>query len=171
MAGSAVLLHIARNGALIALPQANTNGTAYDPATDRLAILYDTAPGTVRWFGRAGKDLSATDQVLTLPSNFADHVCFDPVTGELLVTWGDNGGGGAIGSYDTRSYGGWALVGVDTLTGADAIEASSRLPTTIESSTTAPRTQDRRLPTACCAIRPNGSASQRQGVRQVGRDA
>lgn len=124
--GGAFLLHIARSGALIdapiALPQATANGVAYDAVDDRLAILHDASPGVVRWFSKAGADLSATRQVLSLPSNFADHLCFDPVTGELLVSWGDSGIAGMIGRYNRTSYGGWALVGVDTLTGADAIE-------------------------------------------------
>ncbi|MGJ3628265.1 hypothetical protein AB5I41_17320 [Sphingomonas sp. MMS24-JH45] len=50
--GGSFLLHIARDGALIgapvaALPQASSNGLAYDPATDFLAILYDGSPATV----------------------------------------------------------------------------------------------------------------------------
>lgn len=124
--GGAFLLHIARTGALIGAPaslaQPTANGIAYDADRDLLAILHDGSPGTVRWFSKSGTDLSAANQVLTLPSNLADHVAFDPISGDLLASWGDNGSAGVIGRFSRASYGGWTLVGVDTLTGADAIE-------------------------------------------------
>lgn len=123
--GGTYLLHIARTGTLLGAPMAlpvTANGVAYDPWRDALAVLLDTAPATVRWFSKAAIDLSATSQILTLPSSFGDHLAFDLSTGDLLVSWGDNGAAGMIGRYGRSSYGGWALVGVDTLAGADAIE-------------------------------------------------
>ncbi|SEN60090.1 hypothetical protein SAMN05192583_3118 [Sphingomonas gellani] len=124
-AGGAYLLHIARDGTLIGAPIAlppSTNGIAHDAVQDQLAILFDASPGIVRWFSKAGADLSATRQVLTLPSGYADHLTFDPATGDLLASWGDNGAPGMVGRYVRGDYGGWTLAGVDTLTGTDAIE-------------------------------------------------
>lgn len=124
--GGAFLLHIARDGVLIgppvALPQPSANGIAYDPATDLLTILFDGSPATVRWFTKSGTDLSSSTQVLTLPTAKGDHLFIDPASGDLFATWGDNGTGGYVGRYSRASYGGWALAGVDTLSGADAIE-------------------------------------------------
>lgn len=44
------------------------------------------------------------------------------LSGELLVTAGLNGVSGTIHRYRTLNYSGLALVAVDTLNGADAIE-------------------------------------------------
>lgn len=98
------------------------NGIAHDPVADCLWVVHDT--GELVAYDRSGTIRSGGTP---LPANadqcvIADRRYGDIMTGELLVTAGANGAAGTIHRYRRLDYGGWVLVAVDTLDGADAIE-------------------------------------------------
>lgn len=77
-------------------------------------VAYDRS-GTIR---SGGTPLPAN----TDPCVIADRRYGDIMAGQLLVTAGANGAAGTIHRYHRLDYGGWVLVAVNTLDGADAIE-------------------------------------------------